>query len=479
MSARILIIDDEKNIRRTFGMVLKSEGFTISEAASGEEGLAEFEKHGADLVILDIKLPGIDGLETLRRMREQAPNQLVIMISGHGTIATAMEATRAGALDFLEKPCSRDRVVLAVNNAIRLLGLDREVRQLKSREQGRHVMIGESDAIRAIREQIELAAPSPARILIRGESGTGKELVARALHDRSPRSAGPFVKVNCAAIPEELIESELFGAVKGSYTGAVATREGKFQQADGGTLFLDEVGDMSLRAQAKVLRVLQEGEVEQVGGSGPRTVDVRVVAATNRDLEDSLADGSFREDLFFRLNVVPIVVPPLRRRPGDVPLLAEHFLTRYGQENDLPPRVFSAEALKELASLPWPGNVRELHNAVERLAIMSAASTIEPQDLRRTGLLAQPATGGSALFGANPAGGSVRGGASALTAEEIQALGGLVKARQAFEADCIAACLLETDGNVSEAARRLGIDRTNLHKKIQAYGLDQEKTENE
>ncbi len=461
MKPRILIVDDEKNIRKTFGMVLKSEGFAVAEAGTGEEGLVALDRHGADLVILDVKLPGIDGLETLRRIRAAHPEQLVIMISGHGTIATAMEATQGGALDFLEKPCSRDRVLLAVRNALRLLEMGRQVERLESEQQGRRVMVGESDAMRTIREQIDLAAPTPARILIRGESGTGKELVARALHDRSPRAKKPFVKVNCAAIPDELIESELFGAVKGSYTGSVADREGKFQQADGGTLFLDEIGDMSLRAQAKVLRVLQEGEVEQVGGGGTRKIDVRVVAATNIDLEDSLADGSFREDLYFRLNVVPIVVPPLRRRSDDIALLAEHFLSRYGRENDLPRREFSDAALKELTRLPWPGNVRELHNAVERLAIMAAGAVIEPEDLQRTGLLGGPAA-------TRPAG----SGDVSTAPDAVLAQGGLVKARQSFEAECIRRALDEAQGNVSEAARRLGIDRTNLHKKIQAYGLE-------
>jgi len=392
----------------------------------------------------------------------------VVMISGHGTIATAVEATRDGAFDFLEKPCSRDRVVLAVRNALRLGKLDREVRTLRSREKGRHLMVGESEPMKAVREQISRLAPTGARILIRGESGTGKELVARAVHDASERADGPFVKVNCAAIPEELIESELFGAVKGAYTGASSDRDGKFVQAHGGTLFLDEIGDMSLRAQAKVLRALQENEVEKVGGSGVQKVDVRVVAATNRDLEADVKDGRFREDLFYRLNVVPVVVPPLRDRRDDIALLADHFLSRYCAESNLPPRELSDEARCLLSGHLWPGNVRELHNAVERLAIMSAGETIRPDDLRATGVLAGPGLESSQRAAAD----GPLDGIRPATPTAVQAEGGLVKARQAFEAACIRQALGESSGNVSAAARLLGIDRTNLHKKIVAYGLD-------
>jgi len=465
---RILIVDDEKNIRRTFGMVLSGEGFAVSEAESGEAALSALAADPPDLVILDVKLPGIDGLEVLRRLRVDHPRLPVVMISGHGTIATAVEATRDGAFDFLEKPCSRDRVVLAVRNALRLGKLDREVRTLRSREKGRHLMVGESEPMKAVREQISRLAPTGARILIRGESGTGKELVARAVHDASERADGPFVKVNCAAIPEELIESELFGAVKGAYTGASSDRDGKFVQAHGGTLFLDEIGDMSLRAQAKVLRALQENEVEKVGGSGVQKVDVRVVAATNRDLEADVKDGRFREDLFYRLNVVPVVVPPLRDRRDDIALLADHFLSRYCAESNLPPRELSDEARCLLSGHLWPGNVRELHNAVERLAIMSAGETIRPDDLRATGVLAGPGLESSQRAAAD----GPLDGIRPATPTAVQAEGGLVKARQAFEAACIRQALGESSGNVSAAARLLGIDRTNLHKKIVAYGLD-------
>ena len=482
--ARILVVDDEPNIRRTFGMVLRGEGFTPAEAGRGEEALAFVEREPVDLVVLDVRLPGCDGLETLARLKAMRPDLPVIMISGHATIATAVEATRVGAFDFLEKPCSRERLVLAVRNALRVQDLDREVRDLRRERSRRHLMVGESEAMRTIRDQIAVAAPTNARIMIRGESGTGKELVARALHEASARAGKPFVRVNCAAIPEELIESELFGAVKGSYTGATESRDGKFMQADGGTIFLDEIGDMSLRAQAKVLRALQEGEIEKVGGGAAIRVDVRVIAATNRDLEADARAGRFREDLFFRLNVVPVLVPPLRQRRDDIPLLAEHFLARYCDENGLPQRTLDADALALLRGQPWPGNVRELHNAVERLAIMSRGAVITPDDLRRTGVLGAAAGRGAAGADAGGDGGNgggdgggdggmaVAGTLRPLDAAAVQALGGLAEARRRFESLTIAACLADSGGNVSLAARRLGIDRTNLHKKIQAYGLD-------
>jgi two-component system nitrogen regulation response regulator NtrX len=347
---------------------------------------------------------------------------------------------------------------------------------MRERDADRHAMIGDSAPMRRLREDVARAAPSAARILILGESGTGKELIARAVHDASPRAGGPFVKVNCAAIPEELIESELFGAVKGAYTGADASRDGKWVQADGGTLFLDEIGDMSARAQAKVLRALQEGEVEPVGGKGAVRVDVRVIAATNRDLEREVKEGRFREDLWFRLNVVPLRSPPLRDRGEDVAALARHFLERFRLENNRPPMGFTGDALAALARHDWPGNVRELQNAVERLAIMARGTEIGAGELAAAGV-----AGGGALGGA--AGGAGRGAAGgpapaagadvpALTPEAIERAGGLVEARRRFEAACIRECLRESGGNVSAAARRLGIDRTNLHKKIASLGLE-------
>jgi len=468
MGATILIADDERNIRRTFGMVLRAEGFGVLEAGSGEEALDTVAREACDLVVLDVRLPGIDGLETLRRLRARAPDLPVVMISGHGTIATAVEATREGAVDFLEKPCSRERLLLAARNALRLATLGREVARLRARDDDRHRMLGETPVIEALRTQIARVAPTAARVLIRGESGTGKELVARAIHAGSERRERPFVKVNCAAIPEELIESELFGAVRGAYTGATESRDGKFLQADGGTLFLDEVGDMSLRAQAKVLRALQEGEIEKVGGAGVVKVDARVLAATNKDLEAEVRGGRFREDLLFRLNVVPLTVPPLRERRDDVPLLAARFLERYRLDNNLAPRRLTADALALLRDLPWPGNVRELQNAIERLAIMSAGPDIGVDDLARTGLLGPREAAGGATA---PAVADAAEGPLPVAPARLAALGGLVEARRLFEAACIRDCLRASGGNVSQAARLLGIDRTNLHKKIQAYGL--------
>ena len=469
MSRRVLIVDDEKNIRRTFKMVLESEGFDVSVAETGEEALEIFQKEKPDAVVLDVKLPGIDGIETLRRIKKQEPELPVIMISGHGTIATAVDATRSGAFDFVEKPLSKERLLVAIRNALKVQSLGREVRALRARDRKRHLMVGESPPVQAIREQIEQVAPTGARILITGESGTGKELVARAVHEASDRAKSPFVKVNCAAIPEELIESELFGAVKGAYTGSTQSRDGKFLQADKGTLFLDEIGDMSLKAQAKVLRALQEGDIERVGGNATIHVDVRVLAATNKDLPAEVRAGAFREDLYFRLNVVPVHVPPLRERREDIPLLAEHFLGAYLDENGLPQRQFAPEALQLLGSLPWPGNIRELGNAVERLAILSAGSVIGPEDLARCGV------GGDITLetnGALPETGLFEPSA-------VMAAGGLVAARQNFEKQCITSALAEAGGNVSQAARLLGIDRTNLHKKIQSYGLAQDKGDRE
>jgi two-component system nitrogen regulation response regulator NtrX len=470
MSRHVLIVDDEKNIRRTFKMVLEAEGFEVSVAATGEEAVGKFRDDRPDAVVLDVKLPGIDGIETLQRLKKTGREVPVIMISGHGTIATAVEATRQGAFDFVEKPISKERLLVAIRNALKVQSLGREVRALRARDRKRHLMVGESPPVQAIREQIAQVAPTGARILITGESGTGKELVARAVHDASDRSGGAFVKVNCAAIPEELIESELFGAVKGAYTGSTASRDGKFLQADGGTLFLDEIGDMSLKAQAKVLRALQEGEIERVGGNETLNVDVRVLAATNKDLPTEVKTGAFREDLYFRLNVVPVQVPPLRERREDIPLLAEHFLATYLDENGLPQRGFAPEVLQLLESLPWPGNIRELSNAVERLAILSAGALIGPEDLTRCGVgLDLPAGGGtdSRAYATTEAG--------LCEPAAVMSAGGLVAARQEFEKRCITAALAEAGGNVSQAARLLIIDRTNLHKKIQAYGLGQAK----
>jgi two-component system nitrogen regulation response regulator NtrX len=475
VSPRVLIVDDERNIRRTFTMVLAAEGYEVDSAESGEDGLARSLANRPDVAIVDVRLPGMDGLELLRRLREHDVELPVIMISGHGTIATAVEATRHGAFDFIEKPLGKERLLVAIRNALDRRELGREVRDLRDKVKRRTVMVGESAPLQAIREQIRRVGPTAARVLITGESGTGKELVARAVHEASERRAGPFVKVNCAAIPEELIESELFGAVKGAYTGSTQTRDGKFLQADGGTLFLDEIGDMSLKAQAKVLRALQEGEIERVGGSDTIKVDVRVVAATNKDLAAEVAAGRFREDLYFRLNVVPVHVPPLRERPGDIALLAEHLLSAYLDENGLPQRRLDDGALLTLQRLPWPGNIRELGNAVERLAILTVGAAITAQDLALCGVGAATGTGAPAVRAGG--GGQAATGAvvPAWDLAAVRRAGGLAAARQQFEKDLVEAALREADGNVSGAARLLGLDRTNLHKKIQAYGLGHER----
>lgn len=464
MNPKVLIIDDERNIRRTFKMVLGGEGMDVQVAESGEEGLEAYRKHRPDTVLLDVRLPGIDGLEVLRTLHQEDKDLPVIMISGHGTIATAVEATQHGAFDFLEKPIGKERLLVAVRNALDVRILGREVRALRKTVGQRHLMVGESEGLRAIRETIQRVGPTGARVLITGESGTGKELVARGVHQFSTRFDKPFVKVNCAAIPEELIESELFGAVKGAYTGASQTRDGKFLQANGGTLFLDEIGDMSLKAQAKVLRALQEGEIERVGDNETQQVDVRVLAATNKDLAQEVSAGNFREDLYFRLNVVPLEVPPLRSRPVDIPLLAEHFLSTYLDENGLSQREFSPEALQALGQYSWPGNVRELGNAVERLAILAPGASIEKDDLVRCGI-GNPDLQGAADRPGNPAGGIP------VSLDSVIQSGGLAQARKDFEKSLIALALTESGGNVSQAARTLGIDRTNLHKKIQSYGL--------
>jgi len=463
MNPTVLIVDDEKNIRRTFQIVLESEGFAVRVAETGEVALESCAEQRPDVVVLDVRLPGMDGIETLRRLKECDAELPVIMISGHGTIATAVEATRHGAYDFVEKPLSKERLLVAIRNALELRQLGREVRELRDGARRRHLMVGETAPMQGIREQIAIVAPTPARVLITGESGTGKELVARAVHEASGRAGGPFVKVNCAAIPEELIESELFGALKGAYTGSDRSRDGKFLQADGGTIFLDEIGDMSLKAQAKVLRALQEGEIERVGDDTTIGVDVRVLAATNKNLPAEVQAGRFREDLYFRLNVVPVHVPSLRDRRDDIPLLAEHFLATYVAENDLAAHTFAPEALQLLRSLPWPGNIRELGNAVERLAILGRGTVIGPGDLARCGVGSDlPLEEGAAPTAATGVG---------YDPAAVQAAGGLVAARKEFEKGCIAAALDEAGGNVSQAARLLGIDRTNLHKKIQTYGL--------
>ncbi|MFN8547411.1 MAG: sigma-54 dependent transcriptional regulator [Candidatus Eisenbacteria bacterium] len=461
MSASVLVVDDERNIRRTLQLILTGEGHRVEEAASGEEALARLAQGGIDLVILDVRLPGRDGLDVLGEIARSWRGLPVLMVSGHASVSLAVEATRGGAVDFLEKPLSKDRVLLAVRNALRLSTLGRTVRGYEERAARERLLVGRHATMTAVRELIARVAPSQATVLITGESGTGKELVAHAIHSGSTRADRPFIKVNCAAIPEDLIEAELFGSVKGAFTGAERTRDGRFTLADGGTLFLDEVGDMSSKLQAKVLRALQEGEIERVGDTVTQKVDVRVIAATNKDLLAEARAGRFREDLFYRLNVVPIEVPPLRARIEDLPMLVEHFLALAHEPGERPARGIEAAAIEALGRHSWPGNVRELKNAIERLLILARGPVISAEDVARL-----VATSGVA---ANTPAESESG---ELTPESIRDQGGLLEARRRFETRCIEACLDRSRGNVSEAARWLGLERSNLHKKMIALGLE-------
>jgi two-component system nitrogen regulation response regulator NtrX len=452
---RILVIDDEPGIRQALGQLLEYEGYEVRSVASGLDGIAEYDRFRPHLVFLDVKMAGIDGIETLRRLRAADPSAVVVMISGHATIQTAVEATQLGAFDILEKPLDTDRVLLLLRNALTQADLSEENSRLRQTIESRYEIVGQSYVVRALLERIDKVAGTPARVLITGENGTGKELVARAIHRGSPLARKPFVEVNCAAIPSELIESELFGHMKGSFTGAVADRAGKFEQADGGTLFLDEIGDMALSAQAKVLRVLQDGVVTRIGGNKPVQVSVRVIAATNKDLEQEIAEGRFREDLYYRLNVVPIVVPPLRDRREDIEPLVVHFLQQFAQRDGLPRRGISNDALARLAALEWPGNVRELRNTVERLVILAAGQHIAAADVER--LVGKRAAEPSGL-------GSL---AECRTFEEF---------KDAAERSFLLAKLRAFDWNVSETARALEMPRSNLYKKIERYALTREST---
>ncbi len=447
----VLVIDDEESILESFRMIFEFEGYHLLVASSGEEGLALAENEEADIVFLDVKMPGIDGLEVLRRLRERDPEAIVVMISGHGTIDTAVQATQMGAFNFLEKPLERERLLLLARNALETRRLQRENIDLRLRFARNYKMVGGSEPMRHLQEVMAKAAPTNATVLIAGESGTGKELIARALHRNSRRSDARFVQVNCAAIPEELIESELFGHEKGSFTGATEKKTGKFQQADGGTIFLDEVADMSPKTQAKVLRVLEEGEVERIGGTKTIKVDVRVIAATNRELPRMIEKGEFREDLFFRLNVVPIQAPPLREHIEDIPELVEHFVTLFCDENNFKPRSFSPEALEALSRRPWKGNVRELRNLVERALIMSESKVIGAADLPEAGPLGA-AGGGLAV--------------SAATLREF---------KERVERLFIVEKLTEHNWNVLQTAKAIGTPRSNLYKKIEQYDIKQER----
>src|SRR5256714_451938 len=381
MPFRVLVVDDETAIREAIRMTLEYEGYRVDEARSGQDGIEKATKTPYDAILLDIKMPILDGIEVLENLKEQKVASPVIMVSGHGDVHTAVECTKRGAYDFLEKPLNRDKLLLTVRNAVRVRSLEEENTELKEKAEKEYQLVGDSAQMRDLKSQIERAAPTKATVLITGESGTGKELVAREIHRRSSRANQPFVQVNCAAIPDELIESELFGHEKGSFTGAVRKQTGKFVAADDGTIFLDEVGDMSLRTQAKVLRVLQEGEVEPVGAASVIKVDVRVIAATNKDLTDEIRGGRFREDLYYRLNVIPIRTPPLRERKDDIAILAQHFAKLFAEEHNYHPKKFTPSAVKALQDAPWRGNVRELRNMIERLVIMVPSDANDGSDL--------------------------------------------------------------------------------------------------
>ena len=445
---RILVVDDEPGIRQSLSGVLEDEGYAVETAESGEACLAALPGAGFELVLLDIWLPGIDGMEVLARIQEMpfAERPVVVVISGHGSIEAAVKATKLGAFDFLEKPLSIQKVAVVAKNALAHRSLEIENTRLKGDTSARYRIIGESVPMKALRQQLSLMAGTNGRVLIYGESGTGKELVAHAIHAQSPRVNEPFVEVNCAAIPEELIESELFGHIKGSFTGAVEDKTGKFQKADSGTLFLDEVGDMSLRTQAKVLRALEEQRFEPVGAAQSAQVDVRVVAATNKHLEEEIERGNFREDLFYRLNVIPFFVPPLRDRREDIPLLADHFLREFTTAYGRRPKELTAEAYRALTDHHWPGNVRELKNLIERIVILNPQVRVDARHIPLTPAR-RSSDGSQGRFGS------------------------LQEVREAVEREYILKKLEEANGNVTRTAELLGLERSNLYRKMKTLGI--------
>jgi two-component system, NtrC family, nitrogen regulation response regulator NtrX len=461
MSANVLVVDDEKNIRRALRMVLEGAGLNVEDCADAETALALLAQREMDLIILDVRLPGMDGISALTKIREmpEMRHTPVLMISGHASVSDAMEAVRRGATDFFEKPIDRELMMSRVQNALRTRQLEREVMKLRADAERRYEMVGDGPAMRALFGQIEKIAPTPGRVLITGDSGTGKELIARAIHRLSARAEKPFVKVNCAAIPAELIESELFGHERGAFTGAAQRKRGMFELADKGTLFLDEIGDMIPGAQAKVLRALQSGEITRVGSESTISVDVRVIAATNKELEAEVAAGRFREDLFFRLNVLPIRSPSLRERVSDIPQLAAAFLRTFCRENGMREKSFTPDLLDALAERPWPGNVRELKNVVERMVILGG-DPLDVEDLPDMGRLAE------SIYDSDPPTGPRRAVSSGrMTLKEF---------REESEKGYILEILEEVGWNISRAASELGVERTNLHKKIRHYGLKRE-----
>jgi len=444
--ARLLVVDDEKNVRASLAGVLSDEGYEVECVGTGEQCLTALERKRYDVVFLDIWLPGRDGIAILKELKELHPCQHVIMISGHGTIETAVQATKLGAFDFIEKPLSLDKVILVLGHALRQKRLEEENRNLRNFVNQETTMIGNSVPMQALRQQIKYAAPTEGRVLIYGENGTGKELVARLLHLHSHRRQNAFVEVNCAAIPDELIETELFGTVKGAYTGATENRKGKFELADGGTLFLDEVGDMSLKTQAKVLRILESQRFHRVGSNEIVEVDVRVIAATNKNLEEEIEAGHFREDLFFRLNVIPFEVPPLRDRKRDIPDLIDYFLNHFCERYGKTKRKFTPDAINRLMEYRWPGNVRELKNTIERIVIMSPQEEVDVLDLPM----------------------------AILRGDRQRSTGGMTwqQAREEFEREFLLRSLIENNGNVSRTAEAIGMERSHLHRKLKAYDIN-------
>jgi two-component system nitrogen regulation response regulator NtrX len=462
MSASILVVDDEEAIVSSLGSILQDEGYEVAVAKSGVEALKIYTVDPPDLMLLDIWMPEMDGLETLRRVKELVPTAQVMVMSGHGSIETAVKAIKLGAYDYIEKPLSLENVTLRVKHALEQFRLEEENRSLRTKVQRKFELVGQSPAMQQLRQLIDTAGPTNSRVLVGGENGTGKELVARAIHLQSARADRPFVAVNCAAIPETLIESELFGHEKGSFSGATSMKRGQFEQADGGTLFLDEIGDMSLNTQAKVLRALQEQQFNRVGGTKLLKVDVRVLAASNKDLMKEIEKGTFREDLYYRLNVVPIVVPPLRERREDIPLLIRHFMKLHAEEQGLRTKEVTPDAMAVFQQYEWPGNIRELRNLIERLMIMVPGNVIDGAEASMTLQVKAP----GAVAAATPA---VQTAASPLFTQPFDSLR---DARNAFEKEYIARKLREHHWNISRTAEDLKIERSHLHRKIKLLDVE-------
>ena len=452
MFPSLLIVDDEPSILQSLGGLLSDEGFAVSTAANGYEALKIIEAESPDLVLLDIWMPGIDGIETLKEIKKENPNIQVIIITGHGTIETAVRATKLGAFDLIEKPLSIDKVIVAINNALNFRRLEEENKYLRKKTLEKNAINGNCTSTMELKMNIAKAAPTDTWILINGENGTGKELVARMIHHLSPRAENPLIDVSCAAIPEDLIESELFGHEKGALPGATTKKIGKFELANQGTIFLDEIGDMSLKTQAKILRILQEQKIQRVGGSRTISVDVRVIAASNKNLEEEIEMGSFREDLFYRLNVLPIEVPPLRQRVEDIPVLVETFLTEFAEQNRAKKKKITPEALRVLGKYSWPGNVRELKNLVERLAIMVEDDAIDEKDIP---MAYKQDSGLTAYFSGSPF----------LEFDNLKA------AKLAFEKEFITRKIAQYNNNITKTAEAIGVGRSFLHKKLKGYKM--------